>query len=76
LFNSTCVNCQQSAYAKFDVSLASHIGWAGGCGDILCTGMNNYLIHDHTGTLFPFKGVLIANNSDIGDNTIGCTFIP
>jgi hypothetical protein len=38
--------------------------------------MNNYLIHDHTGTLFPFKGVLIANNSDIGDNTVGCQFIP
>jgi hypothetical protein len=37
--------------------------------------MNNYLIHDHSGTFLPQKGVLLANNSWIGDNTPACTKI-
>jgi hypothetical protein len=49
------------------------LGWFGGCGTILCTGMNNYLIQDHTGDFFTFKGTLLANNSWIGDNTVNCT---
>lgn len=36
--------------------------------------MNNYLIHDWTGHLFGFRGVAIANNSEIGDNTPGCVY--
>jgi len=31
---------------------------------------------DHTGTLFPGGGVLLANNKEIGDNTANCTYIP
>ena len=42
---------------------------------IKCTGMNNYLIHDHSGTFLDKKGVLLANNSWIGDNTQSCTKI-
>lgn len=42
---------------------------------MLCTGRNNYLINDHTGSFLPQKGVLIANHSEIGDNTEGCEFI-
>lgn len=39
-----------------------------------CTGRNNYLIHDHDGSFLGFQGIIIPNNSDIGQNTQGCTF--
>lgn len=54
----------------------SQLGWLGGCGDILCTGNNNYFIEDHSGTFLPAKGVLLANNSWIGDNTPTCQKLP
>ena len=38
--------------------------------------MNNYFIHDHSGTFLPTKGILLANNSWIGDNTPSCAKIP
>ena len=50
------------------------MGWFGGCGDILCTGFQNYLVEDHTGTFFGSKGTIIANNSVIGTNESGCTY--
>jgi hypothetical protein len=40
----------------------------------LCTGKNNYLIHDHTGDFLPFIGVLLANNSWVGDGSPGCVY--
>ena len=75
LFNTTCNNCSLNAYAYFDPPKTSDLGWEGGCGNILCTGKNNYLIHDYNGTFLPEPGVLLANNSVIGDNTEGCTYI-
>ena len=39
---------------------------------MLCTGKNNYIIHDFTGGFLPQPGILIANNSEIGDNSDGC----
>lgn len=74
LLNVTCVNCSLNAYAYFDAPDPSNLGWDGGCGKILCTGKNNYLIHDYNGTFLPQPGVLIANNSVIGDNTDDCTY--
>lgn len=41
-----------------------------------CTGKNNYFIEDHSSTFIPSGGILLANNSAIGDNTPGCTFVP
>jgi len=76
LFDSNCTDCQLEAYAHFDSPNQGDLGWFGGCGDILCTGMNNYLIHDHSGTFLPQKGVLLANNSWIGNNTSSCTYYP
>jgi len=52
------------------------LGWSGGCGSILCTGKNNYLINDQTGHLLGSPSVLLANNSVIGDNTDNCTAVP
>lgn len=76
LWNSTCNNCDFDSVSYFDPPIASHLGWFGGCGNILCTGRNNYLIQDHTGTLFPQAGIILANNSWIGSKTPNCTFSP
>lgn len=76
LFNSTCVNCELAALAYFDSPRLSELGWFGGCGNITCTGKINVFIEDHSGTFIPNGGgVLLANNSPIGDNTPGCTYI-
>ena len=72
----TCDNCSTEAFAYFSPPNPSHLGWGGGCGKILCTGKNNYLVNDWTGDLLGFRGVMIANNSDIGDNEENCTFYP
>ena len=43
----------------------------------MCTGFNNYVISDKTGTFLPKKGVLLANNSWIGDSTLSsCIKVP
>jgi hypothetical protein len=49
--------------ALFTPPISGHLGWSGGCGSILCTGKNNYLIHDHTGNLLGSPSILLANNS-------------
>lgn len=43
---------------------------------MLCTGKNNYLIIDHTGNFMGSPSFLLANNTEIGDKTENCTFIP
>lgn len=62
--------------AYFSPPAVTQLNWFGGCGKIFCTGKNNYLIHDHTGSLLGTPSILLANNSVIGDNTPGCNFIP
>lgn len=62
--------------AFFQPPSQAELGWAGGCGNLLCTGLNNYLVHDHTGGFLPEPGILIANNSEIGDNSENCTHVP
>ena len=68
LFTSQCSNCDTSSYLKAPAPNPNFIGWFGGCGDILCTGFQNYLIQDHTGSFFGSKGTIIANNSVIATN--------
>ena len=63
LRDTKCENCEVNALAYFDPPNPNHLTWFGGCGDILCTGKNNYLIHDYTGGFLPSPGILIANNS-------------
>lgn len=76
LWNSQCNNCSIDAYAYFDPPKASELGWAGGCGSLLCTGRNNYMIHDHSGTFLPTKGILIANNTNISSSMPECVYHP
>lgn len=65
LFNSTCNNCQQSALGYFTAPPAL-LTDVYGCGNFACTGLNNYIIQDHTGDFLGFNGTLLANNSWIG----------
>ena len=58
-----------NAMAYFSPPNRAQLGWLGGCGDIQCTGKNNYLIHDHSGDLLGSPSILLANNSAIGNNT-------
>jgi len=74
--NCPCTSCQSTAWAYFDPPNPKDLGWSGGCGSILCTGKNNYLIHDFTGQFLGAPGILIANNSVIGSQSTDCTSIP
>lgn len=74
LSNTVCNNCSLDALGYFTPPKDSDLGWFGGCGKIYCTGKNNYLIHDWTGDLLGNPGIVIANNSEIGDNSADCVF--
>lgn len=67
LHGCPCVNCDQESWAYFEKPSAIWRGWFGGCGDMDCTGPNNYLIHDHDGSFTTEPSQLLANNSWIGD---------
>jgi hypothetical protein len=72
LYNTHCVNCDEDSLAYFDEPNKGWRGWFGGCGELDCTGPNNYLIHDHDGSFLGEPGILLANNSMIGDNEPSC----
>jgi hypothetical protein len=59
--------------AYFEQPLENEASWLGGCGNMVCTGKINFLIEDHTNTIFPQGGVLLPNNTKIGSNTSLCT---
>lgn len=63
LTNVSCTDCAMNAMAYFSPPDPNGLTWFGGCGSILCTGKNNYLIHDHTGHLLGSPSILLANNS-------------
>lgn len=76
-FNTTCTNCQVGSYGYFAPPIASNLGSEGGCGNILCTGRNNYLLYDHDGSLLGSTGgIIIPNNSIIGDKLSDCVSHP
>lgn len=72
LTQTTCNNCDTNSYAYFSPPHNVRLDWFGGCGKLLCTGMNNYIIQDHDGSFLGFAGTLIANNSVIGNAEAGC----
>ena len=74
LTNCSCNNCDNNSFVLCDAPDPSMLGWFGGCGDILCTGKNNYLITDWTGGFLGSPATIIANNSVIGNNEPNCTF--
>jgi hypothetical protein len=74
LTRSPCTNCDPNAYAYFTPEDPSVLGWLGGCGLILCTGKNNYVVQDNDGAFLGTPGTLLANNSWLGANEPNCTF--
>lgn len=66
IFNSTCTNCTNEGRAYFQPpppATETNLG----CGEISCTGPNNYIIQDQTGEFLGTAGTMIANNSKIGN---------
>jgi hypothetical protein len=74
LTQTFCTNCEANAYASFDPPNPVDLGWLGGCGLLLCTGKNNYLVQDHDGSFLGSPGTLVANNSWIGAGEASCTY--
>lgn len=72
LTNTKCVNCDQSAWAYFDEPNTAWRGWFGGCGNLDCTGPNNYIIHDQDGSFTGQKSQILANNTMIGNYEASC----
>ena len=68
IFDSRCLNCDADSYLRAPSPTPGFIGWFGGCGDILCTGYENYLIQDWTGSFFGHTGTIIPSNDVIGNN--------
>ena len=67
LYTSNCTNCDSNSYLSADKPNKAFLGWFGGCGDIVCTGFENYLVNDWTGTFFGTTGSIIPNV----DNVVG-----
>lgn len=75
LTESPCNNCSKESWAYFDKPNVAWRGWFGGCGDLDCTGPNNYLIYDHDGAFTGEQSQLLANNSVVGEGE-GCEYVP
>ncbi len=65
LYNSKCTNCDSNSYLLADAPNKNFLGWFGGCGDIVCTGLLNYLISDWNGTFFGTTGTIIPDQSNL-----------
>lgn len=76
LTNTRCINCEEKSWAYFAQPDPGIRGWFGGCGELDCTGANNYLIHDTDGAFTGAPRQLLSNNSMIGDNEATCRFVP
>lgn len=75
LFTSKCTNCDTSSYLFAPAPNPAFVGWFGGCGDIMCTGFQNYLVQDFDGGFLGSKATIIPNNSIIAANEANCTFV-
>jgi hypothetical protein len=74
LYDTACTDCDSNSYLSADEPSLAFLGWFGGCGDIVCTGFNNYLVQDFTGTFLGQKGTVIPNNTQFGDGEDNCVY--
>ncbi len=74
LYDSVCSNCDNNSYLTAIEPRVENLGWFGGCGDMVCTGLRNYLVQDFTGTFFGFKGAVVPTTDSFGANEAGCVF--
>lgn len=76
LFNTSCIGCEPTAWAYFTPPPLISQSESLGCGNFACTGRNNYIIEDHSGSFMGFNGTLIPNNSWVGGNEQNCNIAP
>lgn len=77
LTNTECRNCEEQAWAFFEKPNVGWRGWFGGCGELDCTGPNNYFIHDQDGAFTGSPSQILANNSVVAaDPSLNCREIP
>lgn len=62
LTDVSCEDCDFEALVYIMDPLEDWEGWFGGCGDFVCTGIENVLIQDLSGSLFGDKTTVISNN--------------
>ena len=60
LYSSSCSNCDSDSYLKALSPNTNYIN--NGCGSMICTGLLNYLIQDHTVTFFTNTSTIMPNN--------------
>ena len=70
--NVTCPGCDNDAKFRFDDPSLGQVGWFGGCGSFICTGLLNILMSDLDGSFLGKVGVAIPNNSWYGGNVTAC----
>ena len=75
LNNTSCNSCEATAYGYFTAPPALNTE-SMGCGNFACTGLNNYIIQDHSGQFLGFNGTILANNSWIGEGEASCVASP
>jgi hypothetical protein len=67
LTNTECKNCDNDAKFDFHDPDQGKIGWFGGCGSMVCTGLINVLIDDQDGKFLGKRAAAIPSNRDFGD---------
>lgn len=70
--NVTCPGCDIDSKFKFIDPPSRQIGWFGGCGSFVCTGLLNILMSDIDGSFLGSAGVAIPNNSWYAGNVSSC----
>ena len=76
LTQTVCNNCTKESWAYFEKPNIGWRGWFGGCGEIDCTGPNNYLISDQDGMFTGEESQLLSNNSVVGGGESFCESVP
>lgn len=67
--NVSCTDCNRDSLAFImDPKEDKWGGWFGGCGDFVCTGMENMLLEDLSGHFLGYKGLIASNNQYIFTN--------
>jgi len=72
---SKCTQCDTGSFLYAPAPSPSFLGWQGGCGDMICTGFNNYLVQDFNGGFLGSPGTIIPNNATFAFNDPGCTYV-
>lgn len=71
-----CTNCDQNALFWIHNPSEDYLGWFGGCGQMVCTGLRNFLVQDLDGSLLGEQATVIGNNEEFGETMPECGKVP